>query len=127
MAVVERRRREVLERDASMSQAEKIDRGCLLGGEPFPRTLCGLGVNQEMADFSERGLMPSDGVLLRAEPFGVVPRLRHWCQEEGALSLFSGLTASLLSAALDEVSDSVLVGALAPLRESQILRSVRNR
>lgn len=47
-------------------------------------------------------------VILHGDPRNTWQQMCYWRQEEGALSLFSGLTASLLSTALDEVMDMVL-------------------
>merc|ERR1712018_129184 len=39
-------------------------------------------------------------------------RVCHWCKEDGVLSLFNGLTSSLVSSALDEIMDLVLAACI---------------
>lgn len=47
-------------------------------------------------------------IILRTDPQGTWDRLRLWCREEGSLSVYSGLTCSLVSTAFDEVADFAL-------------------
>eukprot|EP00416_Gambierdiscus_australes_P036668 CAMPEP_0171106562 /NCGR_PEP_ID=MMETSP0766_2-20121228/65019_1 /TAXON_ID=439317 /ORGANISM="Gambierdiscus australes, Strain CAWD 149" /LENGTH=316 /DNA_ID=CAMNT_0011567675 /DNA_START=138 /DNA_END=1088 /DNA_ORIENTATION=+ len=53
-------------------------------------------------------LASTRAVLLREDGCSAWSRLCTWCQVEGALSLFGGLTASLVSSALDEAADALL-------------------
>lgn len=47
-------------------------------------------------------------IILRTDPQGSWDRLRLWCREEGNLSVFNGLTSSLVSSAFDEIMDFAL-------------------
>lgn len=51
-------------------------------------------------------------ILLRDNTHSTWQRLRYWCREEGVLSLFNGLSSSLLSTAFDEIMDLVLEGCI---------------
>jgi len=47
-------------------------------------------------------------IILRTDPQGIAERVRLWCREEGSLSVYNGLTCSLVSTAFDEIADFVL-------------------
>lgn len=51
-------------------------------------------------------------VVLYKDPNNTWQNVCMWCQEEGVLSLFSGIAASLLSTALDEIAEIVLAGCI---------------
>lgn len=53
-------------------------------------------------------LTATRGIVLRGSPQNIWQHVCTWKQEEGMLSLFSGLTSSLLSTACDEAMDMLL-------------------
>jgi len=57
-------------------------------------------------------LASTRAIILRDDTESTWQRVCCWCAEEGVLSLFSGLTSSLLSTALDEIMDLVLEGCV---------------
>lgn len=50
-------------------------------------------------------------VLHCDDPRELVGHVNNWCREEGLLCLFKGLSCSLLSTALDEIMESVVISA----------------
>eukprot|EP00930_Biecheleria_cincta_P057221 TRINITY_DN43196_c0_g1_i1.p1 TRINITY_DN43196_c0_g1~~TRINITY_DN43196_c0_g1_i1.p1 ORF type:complete len:322 (+),score=50.45 TRINITY_DN43196_c0_g1_i1:33-968(+) len=51
-------------------------------------------------------------VVLRDTQENSWERLCHWCREEGLLSLFAGLAASIASTAVEEAMEMILAGSL---------------
>mmetsp|Transcript_57328 Transcript_57328/g.177683 ORF Transcript_57328/g.177683 Transcript_57328/m.177683 type:complete len:308 (+) Transcript_57328:96-1019(+) len=57
-------------------------------------------------------LASTRAIILREDAMNSWQRMCFWCQAEGSLSLFGGLTSSLVSTAFDEVMDWVLEGCV---------------
>lgn len=57
-------------------------------------------------------LASTRSVILHDDPQSTWQHMCGWCRQEGVLTLFSGMAASLLSTALDEIMDNVLAACI---------------
>lgn len=57
-------------------------------------------------------LAATRGIILQGDDMSAWQRVCMWCKEEGPLSLFGGMSASLLSTAFDETMDMVLLKSI---------------